>query len=295
MLKNNKALTIAAVGFDIRATREIDDSALPVAYSEFRGDGERDVSVAVDLLEGAKTGLSKIECTFTGGDMWSLFRDGNVRYLTHTGFGIDAPMWCAEFDLDLSEIKIHCGDILLGRGERIATPVRYPLDQLLMTYVLARRQGFLLHTAGVLVGGSLWLLCGKSGAGKSTISGLLRGRDDVELLSDDRIMVRVMKNEVIGYGTPWPGEAKIASNKKAPLAGIMFLEQSLVNQIDEIAPLDAFERMMPVVSVPWYEKELFPSVLECCGLVAERVPMFRMRFRPDEAAVEMVMARIQDV
>jgi hypothetical protein len=168
--------------------------------------------------------------------MWSLFRDGETRYIVHTGGGIESPMWCAEMPLDASSIRVHCGAELLegcpdtlkpekSEVESISNPLRYPLDQILMTYLLSQRGGVLLHSAGILCNGKIWLLAGKSRAGKSTSANLLKGLDGVELVSDDRIIVRKIGDGFVGYGTPWPGEAKIAANKKAPLAGILFLDQ----------------------------------------------------------------------
>jgi hypothetical protein len=105
--------------------------------------------------------------------------------------------------------------------------------------------------------------------------------------------VRKIDGGYVAYGTPWPGEAKIASNKEAPLAGILFLDQSPLNQIDEISAVAAFERMMPVASVPWYEPELFPLVMDLCGNMAESLPMYRLRFRPDAEAAEMIAKALE--
>ncbi len=309
-------LTIAGVDFEIGCDLEIVNSFLSDAYTEFSGDApqEHDHTVSVKLLPTALKGVAQLERCFDASDMWSLFRNGETRFITHTGGGIESPMWAAELPLDASSVRVHCGEVLQGRGGEVSSqwsvvsgtegepatlppcypvasisnPMRYPLDQILMTYVLSRCQGVLLHSAGVLCNGKLWLLAGKSRAGKSTSALLLKGMDGVELLSDDRIVVRKIGSEFIGYGTPWPGEAKIASNKNAPLAGILFLDQSPVNQIDEISATDAFERLMPVGSIPWYEPELFPAVMDFCGVVAESLPMYRLQFRPDADAADMI-------
>jgi hypothetical protein len=286
-------LTIAGIDFEIGCDVDIVNSFLSDAYVEFAGNEAlvHNYSIPVELLVGAKQGISKLERCFDAGDMWSLFRDGETRYVTHAGGDLESPMWCAELPLDASAIRVYCGEALaLGHlATSISNPMRYPLDQILMTYALAQLEGVLLHSAGVLCEGELWLLAGKSGAGKSTCASLLRGVDGVELVSDDRIVVRKVGDEFIGYGTPWPGEARIASNRKAPLAGILFLDQAPLNQIDEIGVTDAFERLMPVASVPWYEPDLFPGVMDFCGSVAESLPMTRLQFRPDAEAAEMIV------
>jgi hypothetical protein len=295
-------LTIAGIDFDIGSDIEIDDSQLPAAYSEFSGffTGESERSVSVELVAGALKDVSKLERCFDAGDMWSLFRDGQTRYIVHTGGGIETPMWAAEMDLGVSAIRVYCGSELQksgsggrrsevgDRGAAIFNPMRYPLDQILMTYLLSQRGGVLLHSAGVLCNGRLWLLAGKSGAGKSTSARLLMRRGGVELVSDDRIIVRRIDGDYVAYGTPWPGEAKIAVNRMAPLGGILFLDQSPVNQIDEISAVEAFERMMPVASIPWYEPELFSAAMDFCGSLAGSLPMYVLKFRPDAEAAEMI-------
>ena len=303
-------LTIAGVDFSISSGHRITDSCPYSAYSEFVSvaGGMADVSIPVTLDSRPVAGLSDFRHCFDSGDMWTLFRDGETRYIVHTSFGLESPMWAAEIDLDVSSADIHCGGVLLNRESGseiknpaienqplpdISSPMRYPLDQILMTYVLARRQGLLLHSAGVMCRGKLWLLAGKSRAGKSTASLLLKGREGIELLSDDRIVVRKIGSEFIGYGTPWPGEARIAANRSAPLAGILFLDQSPLNQIDEIDASDAFEKLMPITSVPWYEPELFPTVMDFCGMIAENLPMLRLQFRPDKDAADMIERKLK--
>jgi len=289
--------TIAGIDFEIESDVEIDSTTLSDAYTDFCGSasGKPDWSIPVKLSIGGFRGLGKFERCFDAADMWSLFREGDSRYVVHTGWGIESPMWTAEFHTDISSITVHCGDVLLtgnGSGGSVSNPVRYPLDQILLTWVMGaedRVRGVLVHCAGMICDGRMWLLAGKSRAGKSTVSRLLKGFGGVELISDDRIVIRKPGGEFRGYGTPWPGEAKIAVNRSAPLAGILFLDQSPDNRISEISATEAFERMMPVTSVPWYEGTLFPAVMDFCGEVAQSLPVYRLEFRPDAAAADMIV------
>ncbi len=228
---------------------------------------------------------------FDGEDMWSLFRDGDTRYMTHMGWGMDVPLWSAEFTIDMLSVRVHCGDVLVREeaGQTVVhSPLRYPLDQLLMTYILSRHDGAIVHAAGIECDGQLWLLAGRSGAGKSTAAALLRGWAGIELVSDDRIVVRRQSGAFTGYGTPWPGEARVAANRRAPLGGILFLEQADINAIRPLAPAEALERLLPVVSVPWYEPELFPDVLTFCGELVEQLPVNVFCFRRDAAAADVL-------
>ena len=91
---------------------------------------------------------------------------------------------------------------------------------------------------------------GKSGAGKSTLSRLLLGRDNIGMLSDDRVVARKIKGRFEVFGTPWAGDAEIAENKNVPLSGIFFIHHAEENMIKEIKPREAIERLMPVTSIP---------------------------------------------
>jgi len=70
-------------------------------------------------------------------------------------------------------------------------PLEYPLDELLIMHRLTQEKGIELHGCGIVredgVGN---LFVGHSGAGKSTTTRLWTAREDVEVLSDDRIIVR---------------------------------------------------------------------------------------------------------
>jgi len=136
--------------------------------------------------------------------------------------GPDArPLWIADIAPSFESVEVTCGDAWAeARDEagRISCPLQYPLDQVLLMYALSRCRGILVHAAGASADGKGLLFPGISGAGKSTISALLRAGDGVHLLSDDRIVVR--GNGSGGFdlgGTPWPGDAGVAENDSVPL------------------------------------------------------------------------------
>jgi hypothetical protein len=109
----------------------------------------------------------------------------------------------------------------------------------------------------------------------------LAGLDDYEFLSDDRIIVRKMDKTFKAFGTPWPGEAGIAVNKNVALSGIFFISQASFNKIEEIKPQRAMERLLPVVSIPWYDKEVLVKILDFCEDLISNVPVYELYFKPD--------------
>jgi len=150
-------------------------------------------------------------------------------------------------------------------------------------------QSLLIHTAALCIDGRNYLFPGFSGAGKSTLCKQFLGRTDCEIVNDDRVMVRGDGDGWMAWGTPWPGELQIALNQHAPLAGLCFLEKSDRTPIEPLAPQQALERLLPLVSIPWYDARLVPIGLALCERLVMENPVYAFRFRPDRSAVDAVL------
>ena len=145
-------------------------------------------------------------------------------------------------------------------------PLGYPLDELLIMHRLTQEKAIELHGCGIVrPDGTGNLFVGHSGAGKSTTTRLWTAREDVEVLSDDRIIVRretVAKTERMRmYGTPWHGEAMYASPRSAPLARIFILEHGHGNVITRLSPSQAVAELFARSFVPFHRHEYVDSAL----------------------------------
>jgi hypothetical protein len=160
-------------------------------------------------------------------------------------------------------------------------PLTYPVDQILMMHLLALRDGAILHAAGLGLGRRGFAFCGCSGAGKSTLARQLRRRPRWSPLSDDRVIVRRIGGTYRLFGTPWPGQGKIAVNGSFPCAGLVFLRHARENGLERLSARDALHRLLPVASVPWYDREPTDRVLDFLGELVERIPVWELAFRPD--------------
>jgi hypothetical protein len=166
----------------------------------------------------------------------------------------------------------------------VENPVRYPLDQLLLIHLLSGR-GALIHAAGTILEDKGYIFAGTSGSGKSTLAGLMSERQGYSLLSDDRVVAGEESGELTVYGTPWPGEAGMAENRKAPLERIFILEHGRVNRIRELSAPEILEKLLPAVSVPWYHQVSLSGTLDFLNTLIQRTPVCVMEFNPDEGAV----------
>jgi hypothetical protein len=217
-------------------------------------------------------------------EAWSMYTDHDeyVMALYSQAFQGQA-VWLARFNENFSKTVVYCGELLRREndGGKMLSPVLYPLDQLLMVHVLTQNQGALIHAAGIELHGNGYIFPGRSGGGKSTLMFKFSERKDFGLLSDDRMAVRKIDHQFLACGTPWAGEAGIADNKCAPLAGIFFISHGSSNRIEAMEPREAFERLMPVTSVPWYHEELMTKALSFCNDLLSHVPAYELHFKPD--------------
>jgi hypothetical protein len=106
------------------------------------------------------------------------------------------------------------------------------------------------------------------------------------LLSDERVIVREMDGCMQVFGTPWAGTAAIARNADAPLAGIYFLKHGRDNHIEKLSAHEALDRLLPLVSIPWYDPDTMSRIVAFAKRVTARVPAYDMSFKPDRSAVD---------
>jgi hypothetical protein len=223
---------------------------------------------------------------------WSLYRDGDERILSSEPSAF-APvaMWTARVNQDVTDVLVTCGKTMVRTidGKTVLrNPVRYPLDQMLMMYAWARREGAIVHACGINLNGKGAAFLGRSGAGKSTLARVFAGQEDIRVLSDDRVVIRNMDNTPQMFGTPWPGDAGMALNESVPLAALFFLHQDVENRAERIEPGQALERLLPVTSIPWYDPEVFPAILDFCGELATTVPAYDLHFTPTLDVLDVI-------
>ena len=246
-------------------------------------------NVTVSTGPGKLPHSENIKKIFDSEQSWSMFKDKDQYYLSLDPSAIFEKISChAHFDNNITEATLYSeisGRSVNGKT-KVQNPFCYPLDQILLMYILAKRDGALIHAAGLSIHGRGFIFPGKSGAGKSTLSRLFLGRDNIGMLSDDRVVARKIKGLFEVFGTPWPGDAGIAENKNFPLSGIFFIHHADKNMIKEIKPKEAIERLMPVTSIPWYDEKTMSDILSFCEDLVFNVPAYELYFKPDSEVVD---------
>jgi|SRR5271166_6469275 len=285
------AFSVAGLCVGFRSDRESDVAMLhPLAL--FRSQRQPvDIEVEVVWLNNLESDGTRI---FDSGSTWRLYQSGR-------GFQFDfsAPYFGTEPYKRLSvNAQFTRGTLQMNGGCAVRSSfpgmaLSYPLDELLIMHRLTQEKAIELHGSGIVrVDGVGNLFVGHSGAGKSTTTRLWTMTEDVEVLSDDRIIVRrdaSSPTRIRMYGTPWHGEGMYASPNSAPLARIFVLEHGHGNVITRLSPSQAVAELFARSFVPFHRHEYVDSALEFLQELVDSVPVYRYDFEPDQRAVDKII------
>jgi len=270
------------------------DVALASSLEPFRTDAcASDISIQVEWAE--RLGPAAGQQLFDSGSLWRLYEDG-----AEFQFDFSAPILGEQpykrllVDGQFRRVTLQMSAECFAGREYAAAPLEYPVDELLIMHRLTQEKGIELHSCGIVrPDGTGNLFVGHSGAGKSTTTRLWTAREDVEVLSDDRIIVRRDEAADSGrmrmYGTPWHGEAAYASPGSAPLARIFVLQHGRGNVLTRLSPGQAVAELFARSFVPFHRHEYVESALEFLQELVDAVPCYRYAFEPTEAAVERIL------
>jgi hypothetical protein len=319
---------IGGISVELSADREVDVALLP-SLEPFRMQCRfPDLRVRVTWMN-TLSAEPKLP-VFDSGTTWKAFEaeDGLQFDFTSPRLG-DHPYKRLRVDRAFGAAMLQMNRESFLKYPRDAEPLEYPLDELLIMHRLTQEQAIELHGTGIVrPNGEANLFVGHSGAGKSTTTRLWTAVEDVEVLSDDRIIVREEKSaparedfEVAGgacehkvlrlracsalrskryaqddkskkkmriYGTPWHGEAMYASPSSALLTRIFVLEHGHGNVITPLPRSQAVAELFARSFVPFHRHEYVNSALVFLEALANAVPVYRYAFEPDRRAVENI-------
>ena len=174
----------------------------------------------------------------------------------------------------------------------LVDPLEYPLDEILMVHLLSFDRGVLLHACGIEYNDGGIVFVGVSGSGKSTIANLYKKIKEVNILSDDRIIVRRQNTSFYIYGTPWHGDSGVCSQRKTPLKAIFFLKHSPQNFCRRLSSVDAVSRLFVCSFPTFWDKRGLEYTLSVCSHLAEDTPCYELGFVPDDSTLEFLNNRL---
>ncbi len=284
-MTNNVTMNIAGIRLSINSERSLPINGYNPAYTSFLSNesmvNPSNADMTIGLTEEDIPELNNAKKVFDSNETWSMFENNRGIYILFQPPALAEPLWCAKVNRDFSKTTIYCGKKMFhDNNEVFFNPVCYPLDQILMMNMLPKRKGALIHAACTTANHKAFLFPGTSGAGKSTLSRQLRKSANVTLMSDDRIVVRKIDDHYKAFGTPWPGEEGIAENRGDLLSAIFFINHGDTNRVTLMKPKDALKRLIPTISIPWYDSTAVSMMLQLCDDVINTIPTYALYFKP---------------
>jgi len=162
------------------------------------------------------------------------------------------------------------------------------LIEILIRYCIIQRGGFSIHAAAINYNESGILFTAPSGTGKSTQAKLWQRYKQVEILNDDRPIIRMKDGQWHVYGTPWSGSNLQIINKSVALSAIIAIRQSPENSIRRLNSKEVAAYVMPRCFLPYFDQKLMDTAINHIVSVMKNTPVYLLSCKPDEEAVKMV-------
>jgi len=276
------SLALSGASWDeIRLSRESE------MFQDF--DEDPDIEVQIDWVE--KLERRRDQPVFDSGALWTLFRDGRefIFDFSSPAFG-PLPYKRLRTDTEFRKARLILNREAL-RDFRPVFPLEYPTDELLITNYLASGVGVEVHGCGLVDpdGGGGCLFLGHSGAGKSTTARLWETFRAPEILSDDRIILRLHDGELWMYGTPWHGEAAFATPGKAKLDRIHILRHGTRNNFSHLSQARAVGEVFARSFPPFHSPAGLEKTVEFIKRALDAVRCYEFEFVPDSSSVAAVL------
>lgn len=139
----------------------------------------------------------------------------------------------------VTDIFLHISDDRIDNLLKRMTPQTHRAQAEEFAYASAfnkaiiKHDAMLVHSSAIKYKGKAYLFSASSGIGKSTHTKLWQKAfgEEVNIINDDKPVVRIKNGVCKVYGTPFDGGSGIAINDSAPLQAIVFLERGESNSI----------------------------------------------------------------
>ena len=279
-MSHNLDLRIGEISISITGDAQTNIWEVPPAYHPFAKTGKTDI--ALRLLRGVPPngyGEKRFDCK----PVWTLYRrdDTSVIEFFDTLAGLKRIL---VFPRDLRMAQLYFPD----ESDRFIDPFHGPTLELLMVNCLARGKGIVIHGCGVKHNDRGLLFVGESGAGKTTTAKMWSRQDGVEILSDDRTIVRKKGDHFVMYGTPWHGEGKFGSPHSAKLDQIFFIKHGTHHSTEDISNVVAVTQFLKSSFPPFWDAEGMDFSIAFLNELAAKVSCQELIFKPDRSVIEFI-------
>ena len=165
--------------------------------------------------------------------------------------------------------------------------------QILLIYYLTRNKlGILVHSAGIKDGRNGYLFAGESRSGKSTTARIWNNHSSVNILNDDRVIVRKKDNKFYMYSTPWHGDYldyfDNGFTDKALLTKLFSIYHTKDNRAKKVDCLEGFSIFFQALFVSFWDKHCLEFASGFLADMFFRLSFYRLGFRNNKNVISYV-------
>lgn len=189
---------------------------------------------------------------------------------------------------EMIQYELSLGEEIHGMSQNMYICESVAILRVICDYIIGKG-GFFLHCSCLRYKGEAIIFTAPSGTGKSTHAALWRRyfKDEVEMINDDKPLVRKQGERFFIYGTPWTGKHGIGGNISAPIRAVVFLRQAPENKAEPVSPIEALTLLLQQ-TVMQSKREEMSALLDLLGSLVETVPMYRLGCTISDEAVETI-------
>ena len=255
---------IGGLAVDVRGDRTHNFDLVPsLAAFRSRGECPADITIRVEWVSSLRERAEAWK--FDSGAVWRMYEDtpGFIFDFRSSIFGT-LPYKRLIVDRCFRKALLQMSEECFAGSVYDACPLEYPLDELLIMHRLTQEKAIELHGSGIVRADGIGnLFVGHSGAGKSTTTRLWTEREDVEVLSDDRIIVR--RDEDPSFvEMPCEAAGRILEH------GVLRLRDRSASPVGHSAQDDRAEKQIPrssrndkgkmrMYGTPWHGEAMYAS------------------------------------
>ena len=161
-------------------------------------------------------------------------------------------------------------------------------------HLVVQNGGVILHCSYIDWNGAAILFTAPSETGKSTQAELWKQFRGAEIINGDRAAVRLVDGNCMAEGIPFSGSSKECLNRSLPIRAIVYLGKEEENQIRRLTGYEAFSKVWEGIAVNVWDSEDTGLAAGIVEEIVKRVPVFYLKCRPDESAVEALKCALME-
>lgn len=185
------------------------------------------------------------------------------------------------FDETLRNCKIYTA---VSDATQHYYPLVYPTGPLLLYYLTLSQEAVMIHASGVFDGNKGRLFTGFSGRGKSTMASIWKNAGH-EIINDDRIMIRKLKDGYYMYNTPMPYSD---IPKKCRLDEIFLISHASKNHCERKSGAIAMAQVMAFCIQQNFSTTHLNHLLAFLTGLSQEICIFELGFVPDEHIIPFI-------